>query len=235
MSRPNLTVGVFVLAICLLPTANEAGRPLPDTGVTTSLVGFGVDTFPTMRLQSDQLGPYVNSSSVLSHIQSSGDFELITNSASTPTRKVLFDFRDPIPGSAPGGLNPTPPFPFQMMPARFICKGGAHATDMQTMYGVGTIGYCALSPSFRFPDGTAYRIDMGTPTFPGTQPALITCVRVDSTNKCNQWRIEASQIQADGERKNLGRLMMTTPAKPKDIHASVGDFYFSFTIDVVKP
>ena len=235
MSKSNLRVAAFVLATCFLPTTNEAGRPLSDTSVTTSFVGFGVDTFPAMRLQSDQLGPYVNSSTVLSHIQSYGDFELITNSASTPTRKVLFDFRDPIPGSAPGGLDPTPPFPYQTMPARLICKGGAYTTDMQSMYGLGTIGYCALSPSFHLPDGTTYRIDMGTPSFTGTQPALITCVRVDSTSKCNQWKLEPSAMQADGEIKNIGRLMKTTPAKPKDIHASVGDFYFSFTIDVVKP
>jgi len=129
----------------------------------------------------------------------------------------------------------TPPFQYQTMPARFIGKGGAYLTDMQEMYGVGTIGNCALSPSFHLADGTTYRIDMGTPTFPGTQPALITCVRVDSANKCNQWKIEPSGVQSNGERKNIGRLMKTTLAKPKDIHVSVGDFYFSFTIDITKP
>ena len=234
MLRSNLVMTLLVVA-SLLATPARAGRPLQDTGVTTSFLGFGVDTVPTMRLQSDQLGPYVSTNTVLSHIQSSGDYELITNSASSPTRTVLFDFRDPIPNSAPGGANPTPPFEYQTMPARFICKGGAYLTDMQAMYGVGTTGNCALSPSFRLADGSTYRIDMGTPTFPGTQPALITCLRVDSANKCNQWRIEPSGVQANGERKNLGRLMKTTPAKPKDIHVSVGDFYFSFTIDVTKP
>ena len=142
MFRTNLVTTVVFLATSLFPPTARAGKPLQDTVVTTSLVGFGADTVPTMRLQSDQLGPYVNTNTVLSHIQGSGDYELITNSASTPTRKVLFDFRDAIPG----GLNPTPPFSFQTMPARFICKGGAYATDMQAMYGVGTIGYCALSP-----------------------------------------------------------------------------------------
>ena len=235
MFRTSLVISGFLLATSLFPPPVQAGKPLQDTVVTTSFVGFGVDTVPTMRLQSDQLGPYVNTSTVLSHIQSSGDYELITNSASSPTRTVLFDFRDPIPNSAPGGANPTPPFQYQTMPARFICKGGAYLTDMQEMYGVGTTGNCALSPSFHLADGTTYRIDMGTPTFPGTQPALITCVRVDSANKCNQWRIEPSGVQADGERKNIGRLMKTTPAKPRDIHTSVGDFYFSFTIDVIKP
>jgi hypothetical protein len=223
------TLFLFVTSL-LAPTA-QAGKPPQDTRVTSSFAGFGIDTVPTMRLQSDQLGPYVNTSTVLSHIQGSGDYELITNSASTPTRTVLFDFRDSIPNSAPGGTNPTPPFPHQKLPSRLICKGGAYATDMQEMYGVGTIGYCALSPSFSYTDGSRYRIDMGTPTFPGTQPALITCVRVDPANKCNQWRVEPSGVQANGERKNLGRLMKTIPAKPKDIHTSVGDFYFSFTID----
>jgi hypothetical protein len=96
-------------------------------------------------------------------------------------------------------------------------------------------GLVLFTPSFHHTDGSTYRIDMGTPTFPGTEPALITCVRVDSANKCNQWRIEPSVVQANGERKNLGRLMKTTPAKPKDIHTSMGDFYSSFIIDVTKP
>lgn len=235
MPKTNFRSIVALVVMSLLSMPAQAGKPLEDTRVTSSFVGFGVDTVPTMRLQSDQLGAYVNTSTVLSHIQSSGDWELVTNSASTPTRTILFDFRDPIPNSAPGGANPTAPFPYQMVPARLICKGGAYATDMQEMYGVGTIGYCALSPSFRHADGSRYRIDMGTPTFPGTQPALITCLRVDSANKCNQWRVEPSGVQANGERKNLGRLMKTTPAKPKDIQTSVGDFYFSFTIDVTKP
>jgi hypothetical protein len=232
--KSNLVMTLLVVA-SLLATPARAGRRLQDTPVTTSFIGLGADSVPTMRLQSDLLGSYVNTSTVLSHIQGSGDYELITNSASTPTRTVLFDFRDPIPNSAPGGTNPTPPFQYQTMPARFICKGGAYLTDMQEMYGVSTTGNCALSPSFHLADGTTYRIDMGTPTFPGTQPALITCVRVDPANKCNQWRIEPSIVQADGERKNIGRLMKTTPAKPKDIHVSVGDFYFSFTIDITKP
>jgi len=235
MFRTNLVITVFLLVTSLFPPTAQAGKPQQDTRVTSSFFGFGVDTVPTMRLQSDQLGPYVNASTVLSHIQSSGDWELITNSASTPTRTILFDFRDAIPNSAPGRANPTAPFPYQTMPARLICKGGAYLTDMQGMYGVGTTGNCALSPSFRHTDGSTYRIDMGTPSFTGTQPALITCLRVDSANKCNQWRIEPSAVQANGERKNIGRLMKTTPAKPKDIHTSLGDFYFSFTIDVTKP
>lgn len=235
MPSTNVMIAFSMLLALLLPVAGwPAGKPPRDAPVTSHFAGLGVDTIPTMRLQSDQLGPYVTSSTVVSRIQTGGDWELDTN-LSTSTRTILFDFRDAIPDSAPGGAAPIPPFQYQQVSGRLICKGSAYSTNMHEMYGVGTFGYCALSPSFTHTDGSKYRIDMGTPTFSGTQPALITCLRVDSANKCNQWRIEPSGVQADGERKNLGRLMKTTPAKPKDILTSVGDFYFSFSIDITKP
>ena len=235
MFRTNLMVILLLLAVTtlFLETA-QAGKPIQDTPVTNSFVGFGVDTFPTMRLQSDQLGPYLNTSTVVSHIQSSGDWELKTDT-STPTRTIFFDFRDPVPNSAPGGANPNPPFQYQKVSARLICKGGNYGTDMQEMYGLNTTGNCALFPAFPL-NGSNYRIDMDGLAFsPGTQPALVTCLRVDAANKCNQWRIEPSGVQANGERKNIGRLLRTTPAKPKAIQTDLGKFYFSFTIDVTKP
>jgi hypothetical protein len=228
-------MALVFLAIPLLVAASEAGKPLQEVSFTTSFVGFGVDTMPVMRLQGDQQGAYSYSGGVVSYIQSSGDWVLGT-AMSSPQRTILFDFRDPVPNSAPGGANPAPPFQYQQIPGRLICKGGNYGTNFQEMYGVNTTGNCALFPSFGGSDGSTYRIDMDGLAFsPGTQPALVTCVRVDSANKCNQWSIEPSAVQADGERKNIGRLWKTTPAKPKAIQTDLGKFYFSFTINVTKP
>ena len=48
----------------LMLEVGAKGKPATDTPVTTTIDGLGVDTLPTMRIQSDQLGAYRNSSSL---------------------------------------------------------------------------------------------------------------------------------------------------------------------------
>ena len=93
------------------------GKPPSDTPVTTTIEGLGVDTSPTLRVQSDQLGAYTNSSSLQSILQASlGDWELdMLNFNSSPQRKVLVDLRDPVPGSGPSGGAPIAPFAYQLV------------------------------------------------------------------------------------------------------------------------
>src|SRR5438309_1882655 len=88
----------------MLNTGAKAGKPTSDVPVTSTIDGLGVDTLPTLRVQSDQLGAYRNASSLQSIIQGIGDWELdMLNFNSSPQRKVLIDPRDPVPGSGPNG------------------------------------------------------------------------------------------------------------------------------------
>jgi hypothetical protein len=63
---------VLVLALVatgLVFTARAKGKPPTDTPVTTVIDGLGINTLPTQRIQSDQLGAYHNSSSLQSLLQ----------------------------------------------------------------------------------------------------------------------------------------------------------------------
>src|SRR5437879_5808498 len=96
----NIPLAVLLLATVLTGLMLEVGakgKPTSDTPVTSTIDGLGVNTLPTLRIQSDQLGAYKNSSALSSIIQGIGDWELdMINFNSSPQRKVLIDLRDPV-------------------------------------------------------------------------------------------------------------------------------------------
>ena len=111
----------FAAALWLTFAADASAQKTADLPVTSSIAGLGVDTVPTLRVQSDQLGAYKNSRSLESIIQGIGDWELdMVNFNSSPQRTVLIDLRDPVPGTNPGGL--PAPFAHAQVRARFISK-----------------------------------------------------------------------------------------------------------------
>lgn len=213
-----------------------AEKPVPakDTAVTTTIDGLGVDTLPALRIQSDQAGSYRNSSSLQSVLQATfGDWVLdMINFTSSPQRKTLVDLRDPVPGSLNGGA-PTPPFAYQLVRARFISKCNEYGGDMRTIPGGATI-YCPLAIAFNDAGGVRYRLNLNPNNFPESNPVQITCVATDVNSKCNQWKIEPSVTQLNGERKNVATLVKVA-TKPRQIDQDMGDFYLSFTINLTKP
>ncbi len=214
------------LFLCSAMVMTALGQKNKDTPVATMIEGFGVDRLPTLRIQSDQAGQYKNSGAVVSHLQSYGDWELVTTGS---TRTVLFDFREPVEGTTP-----TAPFTYGQIQARFICKCTQNnGFDMRYM-SLNEIGYCPLFPSFQF-NGDQYRIDMdGVNSSIGTDRAKVTCLGTSSsTNQCIQWKIEPSRDYG-GETKNVGRLLKVV-SKPKHVETDMGSYYFSFTIDVTNP
>jgi hypothetical protein len=62
----------------------------------------------------------------------------------------------------------------------------------------------------------------------------ITCVATDANSNCNQWKIEPSVTQLDGERKNVTKLLKVA-SKPNQSDVDMGDFYLSFSIHVTNP
>ena len=124
----------LILSGSIINTA-ATGKPASDTPVTSTIDGLGIDTLPTLRIQSDQLGAYRNSSSLQSILQATlGDWVLdMLNYNSSPQRKVLIDLRDPVPGSGPNGGAPVAPFTYQSVRARFIAKCSQYGVDMRNM------------------------------------------------------------------------------------------------------
>jgi hypothetical protein len=230
----TLTV-IVILAAALLEGSATAGKPPSDTPVTSTIDGLGVDTLPTLRIQSDQTGSYRNSNSLQSILQAAvGDWVLDTlNFNSSPQRKVLIDLRDPVPGSGPGGGAPTAPFAYQLVRARFIEQCSVYGTDMRTIPGGSTV-YCPLVVAFDDAGGVRYRLTMRADNFSEVNLTQVTCVTTDANSKCNQWKIEPSAVQLNGERKNVTKLLKVA-TRPNQADQDMGDFYLSFTINLTNP
>lgn len=237
-SLRGIHVGALLLALTatgLMLEVGAKGKPATDTAVTTTIDGLGVDTLPTMRIQSDQLGAYRNSSSLQSILQASlGDWVLdMLNYNSSPQRKVLIDLRDPVPGSGPGGGAPVAPFAYQSVRARFIAKCSQYGLDMRTMQPNNLYG-CPLAIAFDDASGVRYRLSMHADNFPELNLMQVTCVATDTTGKCNQWKMEPSVTQLNGERKNVTKLLKVA-TNPHQTDQDMGDFYMSFTMHVTNP
>ena len=242
MKRILSTLHVIALLFALAATsfvfnAGAKGKPPSDTPVTTTIDGLGVDTLPTMRVQSDQFGAYRNSSSLQSIIQGIGDWELdMLNFNSSPQRKVLIDLRDPVPGSGPNGAAPINPFGangYQTVRARFISKCSQNGINMRTMQ-TNTPYFCPLALAFDDPSGVRYRLADNPTNFSETNWVQVTCVATDANAKCNQWKMEPSVIQINGEQKNVAKLLKVA-TKPNQSDQDMGDFSMSFTIHLTNP
>ena len=224
-----------IAATALLQSAATAAKPPSDTPVTSTIDGLGVDTVPTLRIQSDQAGAYRNSNSLQSILQAAvGDWVLDTlNFNSSPQRRVLIDLRDPVPGSGPGGGAPTAPFSYQLVRARFIEQCSVYGTDMRTIAGGATV-YCPLVIAFDDASGVRYRLTMRADNFSEVNLTQVSCVTTDANSKCNQWKIEPSVTQLNGERKNVAKLLKVA-TRPNQADQDLGDFYLSFTLHLTNP
>jgi hypothetical protein len=235
----NVSAFALLSAVIAAGTVVHAARTGPPSpmAVNSMIAGYGIDSSPTYRIQSDQLGAYTNSKDVQSIIQGVGAWVLDTNYSSRSTRSVLLDFRDPIPGSGPSGARPVSPFAVQLVKARLIAICNFYGVSMLNMYGVGSNIVCPLAVAFDY-NGSKYRLAMNSDNFPETQPVSITCMRVvdpaNATSQCNQWKIEPLGIQPDGQKKNVAKLLkVSTNAHQPD--QDNGDFYMSFAIDITNP
>jgi hypothetical protein len=232
----HLVALVFALTMTsLVFTVGAKGKPPSDTPVTTVIEGLGVNTLPTLRIQSDQLGAYQNSSSLQSLLQASlGDWVLDTlNYNSSPQRKVLIDLRDAVPGTRPNGGAPTAPFAYQQVRARFIAKCSQYGTDMRNMQ-PNNFYPCPLAIAFDDAGGVRYRLSMHADNFPEVNLMQVTCVGTDTNAKCNQWKMEPSVTQLDGEKKNVAKLLKVA-TRPNQSDQDMGDFYLSFAIHLTNP
>lgn len=230
-----LTVAIAFASVVSSFETGAKGKPPSDTAVTSTIDGLGVDALPTMRIQSDQLGAYRNASSLKSILQSAlGDWELdLLNYNSSPQRRVLIDLRDPVPGSGPNGGAPVAPFAYQLVRARFIAKCSQYGVDMRNMQ-PNNLYPCPLAIAFDDATGVRYRMSMHADNFPEVNLVQVTCLTTNATGKCNQWKMEPSVTQLNGERKNVAKLLKVA-TKPRQSDQDMGDFYLSFMIHITNP
>jgi hypothetical protein len=240
MSRTMRLAYTITLLLALILTGSivhtgAKGKPPSDIPVTSMIDGLGIDTLPTLRIQSDQRGAYKNSNSLQSILQATlGDWVLdMLNYSSSPQRKVLIDLRDPVPGSGPNGGAPVAPFAYQFVRARFIAKCSQYGVDMRNMW-PNNLYPCPLAIAFDDASGIRYRLSMHANNFPEVNLLQVTCVTTDGSGKCNQWNMEPSVTQLDGERKNVTKLLKVA-SNPRDADQDMGDFYMSFTIHLTNP
>lgn len=237
MRNSKILSGMVAIFACLLVTTAaqkaSSAQKNTDTPVTTTIDGLGVNTSPTLRIQSDQSGAYKNSSTVQSVIQAIGAWVLDTDFSSSSTRSVLIDFRDPVSGSGPNGGAPIAPFAYAQVKARLIARCNNYGSNMLNMTGVGSTLTCPLAVSFSY-GASSYRINMNYLNFSEVNPVVITCTGTDSSSKCKQWKIEPSVTQADGEKKNVAKLLKLASTR-RETDQDYGDFYLSFAVHVTNP
>lgn len=222
------------------PLGPMAGKT-SDTPVTSIIDGNGVNTLPTLRVQSDLLGAYQTISSRNSSLQSIlqaalRDWELdMLNYSSSPQRTVLIDLRDPIPGSGPNGGAPINPFVngYAYVRARFISKCSQNGYAFDSMQ-LNTSYSCPLAVAFDDPNGVRYRLALNPTNFIETNWVQVTCLALDTNSKCKQWKIEPSAVQVNGEAKNVVKLLKVA-TKPTQSDQDYGDFYMSLTIHLTNP
>jgi len=237
MSRTKMLFVFLFLCSALVMTAaaqNGKGTPLRSIPATSTIEGFGIDTFPILRFQSDLLGSYLNSSTLGSVVQTEGDWILDTTGSTT--RMVFIDFRDPVSGTGPNGI-PQAPFSTGLRKARFIteCHRTGYDVNMLNIpVGTGDVNLTTYPLALRFDDGgNTYRIAMNYVGFADTDPVTITCLGVGSTNQCNSWTIKPFR-DAPNAGKNVGKLLKLA-TKPRQTDQDLGNFYFSFEIGVTIP
>lgn len=215
-----------------------AAPPQKDVPVSTIVLDYAADIAPRLNIQSDGLGTYVSAKNQLvSIIQGIGDWELDARTPSKATRKLTVDYVQPIPGSGPGGTDPTPP-PAGTYPFRAIAKCSQYGNSMLN-FTAGQVKNCPL----RFGVDVAgksyvYVMDpLNAPNgpFPQTNWATVKCIYpTTGSGACSQWRITPSGTYIDADNtvkyRNVAKLLEDATGAAID-H---GDFYVSFSLVVAK-
>jgi hypothetical protein len=211
-----------------------------STPVTSTIADADPAVAPALQIRSDGLGPYKNSSTLISVIQSIGAWELDSYDPSNSTRTVYLDFSQPIAGSGPSGGAPVP-VPSGLYKVHMISKCNLYGTNMLTI-APGTTTACPLHVKFAV-GSTSYAVQMNPYTsaadtaYAETNYADVSCVYPTSgAGPCTQWTIVPSAYAADGTTlQNVGKLLKYVTSKRTTTAVNQGDFYFSFSIGVTNP
>jgi hypothetical protein len=198
----------FVFAFLALTTIVSAQK-VKDTLVTSTI--NNLNSYTTFDIGSDELGPYLNGTtdSVVSRIQSIGDWEL--NMLNSPTRTAYINF-----GTAPVAPNKYPVRLLAQCPADLRNLGANQSQNCKMVVAV-NVGL------------ERYSIRFGYVT--GTDLPLWTCNAV-TNNKCSSWRMVSDLGNQEG--KMTAQLLKITTVKGKETPTLIGLYSFSFDVNVAN-
>jgi len=81
-------------------------------------------------------------------------------------------------------------------------------------------------------DGAVYAVRMNA-NYPGTELVKWTCVAQNNSSQCISWQMDSSVFR-DSEFKNRGQLIKVASNR-RQTDQLLGQFYFSFKINVTNP
>jgi hypothetical protein len=197
---------------------------------------------PAFQIKSDGHGPYKNSNTLESDIQSgtTGDWVLDSSTPSGGTRTVYLDFSRPIAGSGPNGGAPVAIasgfYRFHMI-SKCHLDGNSYVSIAP-----GQTVQCPLLVSQLAVGTRLYSVLMnpgvtsGGASWPETNYTNVTCT--STTGPCASWTLTPSGI-VDGMPANVAVLFetVTTTSRGKTTTSYVkdGDFLMSYKIDITNP
>jgi hypothetical protein len=240
--RTQRLLGVVFLVCLGLSVSVIAKRPASLTPVTSIISDYDSGVAPALQIQSDKLGAYTNSKTLISNIinDSTGttwgvDSYYVRNA----TRTLALSFTQPIPGTGPNGGAPVSP-PSGYYKARIGSECYRYNNSMWTLPPGQTMA-CPMNVHFDY-GGKTYDLHMSdlNVNFPETNHVNITCIYPTSgMNPCSQWRIwpSGTYVAPDGttQERNVANLSYETTVNNQLAYVKQGDFYVSFSIIVTYP
>ena len=254
-SRPLIASAIAALLMILSACSEHAplptqARPAPanalaavggtSSAVTATIADADPAIAPSLQMKSDGGGAYKNSNSLISIIQSIGDWELDSYNAKNSTRTVYLEFSRGIAGSGPNGADPVG-IPAGNYKVHMISKCHLYDNSFLTIAAGQTMS-CPLHIAFHV--GTQLYAAQMNPYLSSadtawveTNYANVTCTTL--AGSCDSWTITPSNTAPDGSRSNIAALLAyyTTTSKGKTTTTVIkqGDFWMSFRIGVTKP
>jgi hypothetical protein len=211
------------------------------TAVSATLADADPTIAPSLQITSDGGGVYKNSNSLVSVIQSIGDFVLDSYNAKNSTRTIHLDFSRPIAGSGVDGGDavgiPSGNYKFHL-----ISKCHLYGNSFLTI-AAGATMTCPLHIGGIYVGTQEYAVQMNPyvsaadTAWAETNYANVACN--SAAMSCASWTLTPSGTAPDGSRANVAALLsyQRTTAKGKTTTTIVkqGDFWMSFRIGVTNP
>jgi hypothetical protein len=222
MKKVILLLVFTVISALTIDYSAQKAAPLRDAPATSTIQNIDPLGVP-YRIQSDSQGAYKNGlNSVVSIVQGIGNWEL--DMLSSVNRRIYVDLSEPVPNTNPANL--PAPFLSANVSARFISKC---LTNITTMSLNGTT-LCPLAIAMDY-SGTRYAIRIQKDNYPGTEEVLWTCTS-SSSGKCTGWKM---QSDPNGKGKVAAQLLKITTVNGKTVEEKMGQYYFSFSVNVTTP
>lgn len=227
-------------------------KPSTPVPVTTMVEDLALSVAPSLQLQSDQGGTYVNGASSVTSIittapgdtHAAGDFFMATGMPRKNPRRLYLNFSQPTPttGNLTGGpanFFPAGLFSDGMLKANCDLAGVNLLTLPATTNGAPTAVTCPLAIGFSA-NGSLYSVHMnpgitpsGNVLFPETDYVKLTCM-AGGAGVCTEFRLDPNStytINGSTVSANVARLCAGQDTVPT---TCFGDYYFSFEVLVMR-